>query len=102
METNDRVLQKIYVTWYSFCILGKNFARLFEVKQLLFPWSCFYEEKNHLFWFQTMKNHCVWRKFFEKYITILSASVNITGVLFVQLVSLLEKLDSKFEKFFTE
>ena len=49
-----------------------------------------------------MKNDLVWRKFFERYITILSFSVNIIGGLFFQLVSLFEKVDSKFESFFTE
>ena len=42
------------------------------------------------------------RKSFQSYITILSVSVDIIAVLFFQLVSLLEKLDSKFESFFTE
>ena len=32
METDDTVLQKIYLIWYSFCTMGKSFARLFEVK----------------------------------------------------------------------
>ena len=48
------------------------------------------------FWFQTMKNDWVWRKFFEKYNFIVSVLVDIVGVLFFQLVSLFKKLDSKF------
>ena len=54
------------------------------------------------FGFQTMKNDWVWRNFFERYITILSVSVDILGVLFFQLVSLFEKIDSTFESFCTE
>ena len=38
----------------------------------------------------------------ERYIIILSILVDIAGVLFFRLVSLFEKLDSKFESFFTE
>ena len=49
-----------------------------------------------------MKNDWVLRKFFESYITILSVSADIIEVLFFQLVSLFEKVDSKFESFFTE
>ena len=37
METDDTVLRKIYVIWYSFCILDKSVARPFEVKRLPFP-----------------------------------------------------------------
>ena len=54
------------------------------------------------FLFQTIKNDWIWRKFFQKYITILSVSVDIIGVVFVRLVSLFEKLDSNFQSFFTE
>ena len=48
METDDTVLQKIYLIWYSFCILGKSFARPFEVNQLPFHRSCSLKGKNHL------------------------------------------------------
>ena len=41
-KTDHRVLHKIYVIWYSFWILGTSFARLFEIKQFHFPWSCFF------------------------------------------------------------
>ena len=53
------------------------------------------------FWFQTMENDWVWRKVFDKFITILNLSVNIK-VFFFQLVSIFEKPDCKFESFFTE
>ena len=39
MKRDHRGLQKIYVILYSFCILGENFARDFEIKQCPFPWS---------------------------------------------------------------
>ena len=39
MERDDRGIQKICVIWYSFCILGRSSARLFEVKQLPFARS---------------------------------------------------------------
>ena len=42
------MLQKIHIIWYSFCIECKSFARLFEVKELPFPWSCFSEDEKHL------------------------------------------------------
>ena len=58
---------------------------------------CFFISK-----FQTMKNDWIWRKFFQRYITIVSVSVDIIGVLFFLLVSLFEKLDSNFQSFFTE
>ena len=49
-----------------------------------------------------MKNDWVWRKDFERYITILNVLVDIIGVLFFQLVSVIKKVDSKFESFWTE
>ena len=51
------------------------------------------------FLFGTMKNDWIWRK---SYITVLGVLVDIIGVLFYQLVSLFEKLDSNFQSFFTE
>ena len=48
-EIDDIVLQKIYVIWYRFCIVGKSFARPFEVKQLPLPRSHFSEDEKHLF-----------------------------------------------------
>ena len=89
METDDRVVQKIYVIWYRFCILGKCFARPFEVKGLPFPLSCFSEDEKYFFWFQTMENDWVWRKFFERFITILNVSVDIVGVFFSTSINIL-------------
>ena len=41
MTRNHSRSQKIYVSWYSFCILGENFDRTSEDKELLLPrsWS---------------------------------------------------------------
>ena len=41
MKRDHRGLQKVYVIWHSFCVLGASFARTFEYQQLLFPrlWS---------------------------------------------------------------
>ena len=49
-----------------------------------------------------MKNDWVWRKVFERFVTILTVSVDIIGVLSFQLVSILEKLHYKFKGFFIE
>ena len=46
-----------------------------------------------------MKNDWVWRKVFERFVTILNVWVDIIRVLFFQLVSFIKKLDSKFESF---
>ena len=65
-KTDHRVLQKIYVIWYSFCILGESFARLFKVKQLPFPWSCFSSDKNHLFLISNNEKWLSFKKIFWK------------------------------------
>ena len=49
-----------------------------------------------------MKNDWVWRKILERFITILNISVNITGVLFFQLVSIFEKLHTQFKSLLIE
>ena len=104
IEIDDTVLQKIYVIWYSFCILGKSFARSFEVNQLLFPffYPVFTKMKIICFWFQTMKSDWVWRKVFERCMTILNVSVDIIQALFFQVLSIFKKLHSKFKVFFIE
>ena len=53
------------------------------------------------FWFQTVNNDWVWRKDFERLITMLNVSVDIIGGSF-QLVSTFEKLNAKYKSFFTE
>ena len=85
-----------FVSWV------KVLLDLFKLSKFLSLDPVFPKKKIIYFWFKTMKNDWVWRKCFERYITILSVSVDIIGALFFQLVSLLEKLDSKFESFFTE
>ena len=95
-QIDDTVLQKIYVIWYRFCILGKSFARPFDIKESIFLDPVLAKMKIICFWFQTMKNDWIWRKIFEKFITILNVSVNIIAVLFFQVLSLFEKLHSRF------
>ena len=41
MKRDDGGLQQLYVIWCSFYILGKSFARPFEVKRLPLTGSCF-------------------------------------------------------------
>ena len=96
IEIDYTVLQKIYVIWYRFCILGKSFAKPFEVKQSLFLDPVFAKMKIICFWFETMKNDWIWRKVFEKFITILNVSVDIIPVLFFQVLSIFEKFHSNF------
>ena len=102
IEIDATLLQKIYVIWYRFCILGKSFARPFDFKQLLFPDLVSPKTKIICFWFQTMKNDWIWRQVFERFITILNLFVNSTHVLFFQVLSIFEKLHSKFKSSFTE
>ena len=102
IEIDATLLQKIYVIWYRFCILGKSFARPFDFKQLLFPDLVSPKTKIICFWFQTMKNDWIWRQVFERFITIRNIFVNIIHVLFFQVLSIFEKLHSKFKSSFTE
>ena len=102
METDDRGFQKIYVIWYSFCILGKSFARPFEINQIPSLDHVLPKTKIISFWFWAMKNDWVWRRVFQSFMNILNISVKFTGVLFFQRVSIFEKLDSKFENVLTE
>ena len=46
-----------------------------------------------------MKNDGVLRKVFERLVTILNVWVDIIRVLFFQLVSVIKKLDTRFESF---
>ena len=78
-----RVLQRIYGIWRSYCILGKIFARPFQVKQLLFLDLVLPKAKIICFWFQTTKTDRVWRKCFERYITILSVLVDMVVSRFI-------------------
>ena len=49
-----------------------------------------------------MKNDCVWRKGFERFITIINVSISLIGVLLFQLVSIFEKVHSKFKSLLTQ
>ena len=49
-----------------------------------------------------MKNDCVWRKGFQRFITIINVSISLIGVLLFQLVSILEKVHSKFKSRLTQ
>ena len=49
-----------------------------------------------------MKNDWVWRKVFERLITILNVSVNLIGVLLFHLVSIYQKLHTQFKSLPTE
>ena len=95
-KRDHRGIQRIYGSWYSFFILGKNFARPFELKQLPFPGSCSSYDKNYFFLISNGEKW-VWRKVFERFITILIVSDDIIGVLLFQFVSIFKGLDCKFE-----
>ena len=101
METDNRVLQKIYVMEYSFCILGNRFARL-KLSNFLFLGPVFPKRKIICFLFQTMNSSWVCRKCFQRFITNLKVWADIIKVLFFQLVSITRRLHSKFGSFFTE
>ena len=49
-----------------------------------------------------MKNGSVWRKVFERLITILNVSVNLIGVLLFHLVSIYQKLHTQFQSLLNE
>ena len=89
MKTDHRVLQKIYLIWYNFCILRKSFSRQFEVNQLSFRWSSSSQGKIHLFliwndekWLSLKKNfwkiHHHSQSFSQYYRSfVFSTSINI-------------------------
>ena len=66
METDDRVVQKIFVIWDVLCILGKSFGRPFEVKRLPFHWSCFSHEEKHLYFISNNEKWLILNKVFWK------------------------------------
>ena len=102
METDDRVTQKIYVIWDVFCILGKSFCRLFKVKRLPFPWSCFSYEEKHLYFISNNEKWLSLNKIFWKVCHHSKCLVNIIRVFLFHLVSIIRKLSSKVGSFFTE
>ena len=98
-KRDHRGLQRIYGILYSFFILGKRFLDVLKLGSFLSFYPVAPKMKIICFWFGTIKNDWSWRK---SYITVLGVLVDIIGVLFYQLVSLFEKLDSNFQSFFTE
>ena len=98
MKKDHIGFQKIHAIWFSFCILGEIFTGTFEYKQLLFARSWLSSKKKTIcFWFETMKIDWIWRKVFERLITLLNVSLDIIQVLFFQV-----SLHSKFKRFFIE
>ena len=97
MKKGHRGLQKIYVIWYSFCVLGESFARPFEISNFFSLDQGLLKTKIICFWFETMKIDWIWGKGFERFVTILTVSVDVIGVLSFQLVSILGKLVCKFK-----
>ena len=71
IKTDHRGLQKIYVSWYSFCVLSKSLAWSCELKQLLFLDTVPPKMKIISFLFETMKNDWVSWKVLERVKTIL-------------------------------
>ena len=97
MKRNYRGLQKIYVIWYSSCVLGESFARPFEISNFFSLDQGLLKTKIICFWFETMKIDWIWGKGFERFVTILTVSIDVIGVLSFQLVSILGKLVCKFK-----
>ena len=98
MKNSHRGLQKIYVLWYSFYVLSESFARTFQYKQLFFPWiMVFLRRKSFVFDLKRWKLI----EFEERFLRDLSPFY-VIGVLSFQLVSILEKPESKFKSFFIE
>ena len=102
MNADHRVLRKIYVIWYSFCILVKVLLDPLKLSNFLSLYSLPPRTKTICFWFQTTRNDWVSRNVLERVITILNISVNIIGFLFFQLVSIFEKLHTQFQSLLTE
>ena len=86
----------------GFVSSGKGLLDLLKLSNFLSLHPLFTTRKIICFLFQTMKNDRVCRQFFERFITILNVLVDIIEFLFFQLLSIIKKLHSKFESFFTE
>ena len=81
---------------------GKVFLDLLKLSNFLSLYLLTPKTKIICFLFQTMKYDWIWRRIFEIFITILNVSVNLIGVLFLQLVSIFEKVHCKFKILFTQ
>ena len=64
--------------------------------------QCILKTKVICIWVETMKIDWNWTKVLERFVTIVAVSVDIIGVLFFQVVSILEKLKCKFKIFLIE
>ena len=85
-----------FVSWV------KVLLDLLKLSNFLSLYSFFPKTKIICFLFQAIKNDLVLRRFFERYITVLSVSVDIKGDFFFQLASGFFRLDSKFKISFSE
>ena len=77
-----------FVSWWNV------FLDLLKLSNFLSLYPLTPKTKIICFWFQNMKHDWIWRNVFERFITILNVSVNLIGVLFLQLVSIFEKFHS--------
>ena len=66
IEIDDTLLQRIYWIQYRFCILGKRFARPFEVRGPSFPGSCFSLDEKRLFLISNNEKWLSLKKSFSK------------------------------------
>ena len=99
----DHSLNRSYMSFdIAFVSWGKAFLDLLKLSNFLSLYPLTPRTKIICFWFQTMKYDWVWTKKIERFITILNVSVNLTGVLFFHLVSVFEKVHSKFKSLFTQ
>ena len=64
--------------------------------------QCILKTKVICIWVETMKIDWNWTKVLERFVTIVTVSVDIIGVLFFQVVSILEKLECKLKIFLIE
>ena len=85
-----------FVFWVNVLLGLLNISNFFSLDHGLL------KTKIICFWFETMKTDWIWRKVFERFVSNLTVSVDIIGVLSFQLVSILGKLDCKFKSFFIE
>ena len=85
-----------FVFWVKVLLELLNVRNFFSLDHVLH--NC----KLICFTSKAMKIDWIWRKVFEIFVTILTVSVDIIEVLPFQLLSTLEKFDSKFKSFFTE
>ena len=101
LKTDDRVKRDMqfdiaFVFWVKILLVLLKLSNFFSLNPV--------PRKSEIIccWFRTMKSDWIWRKVFENFITTLNVPVDIIGLLFFQLVSILEKPHAKFKSFFIE